>query len=121
MIANMITQELVETLGLAKKDKKLTSKGPGNCLLPIKMQANFEIIINSISYSIKAMIVSELPNNRPANIPDEWKHSLGSLADSNFNDGKQVQLLLGAQFMQTLIRPGVSKRDGMLLQKTSLG
>ncbi|XP_057656751.1 uncharacterized protein LOC130894154 [Diorhabda carinulata] len=126
--SNFITQNLVNQLRIEQSKINMAVSGLNNSCSQIKYSSDINIRsnINSIEFKINCLIIPQITDKLPAfsfdkNILDILKNV--TLADPNFNESSQVEMLLGASLFWKLLRIGQISlgHNNPVLQKTLFG
>lgn len=124
----LITESLVQRLGLPRKAGKIYIQGVGDLkagaskgIVHLEVVGIHSTELIAIQGYVFKKLTSQLPNT-PVSISywDEIKHL--PLADPHFDTPKHIDILVGSDYFFTLLRNGqIKKNDYVIAQNTALG
>lgn len=125
---NLVTERLVKQLGIQPKHSIISIEGIGasqkNCRHRINV--NLQSKLNGFSSRLEAFVLPKIVNHQPSMLLNVSSWSIPKnipLADPNFNQPGQIDVLLGAEFFYQVLSIGQIKLSDNLpsLQNTVFG
>ena len=113
--ASFITESAAQHLKLRRESQEISVSGIGGTQCLTQSHAVFNVnlksVQNSISlHSVQAIVLSSLTKHRPiTSLPKgDWPHlSSVELADPELNVSKPIDVLLGGDVYQNILKPGL--------------
>ena len=125
---NLVTQKLVNKLSLSTTKSQLSIEGVGLKTGSSKARVNIGLAARDGEFStrLEAFVISQIISNQPSRDLDikNWQIPTDiSLADPEFFKSDKIDVLIGAEFYHSLLRPEQIEigSNRPLLQNTSLG